>query len=329
MCLVSIIIPTFNRPDLLYEAVKSCVSQTYSNLEIIVVNDGGEDVGKVINSFLDSRIKYIIHEKNKGLSAARNTGIKKAKGQYFIYLDDDDILYPEHISVLLNYIKRNDHKVVYSDAYCAKQVYNGDKYFIKKRYKFYSFDFDKKRLLKENYIPVLCLMHHRDCLNKTGFFDENLVRLEDWDLWINMSQYFDFYHIKKITCEYRVRRSGSSMMTGRKEPFVWSGLNIFFKYKRLYEQDEKLYKFYKKTVSNSIDFLINNIYEEVRDNLDYNEIPSRYDYIEKAIERLLLLKDHYKENFNQLRYLIALLKHKKRQLYLKKWSKIDPIYELI
>lgn len=323
MDLVSIVIPTFNRPFFLYEAIKSCLNQSYKEIEIIVVNDGGEKVDKIIDSFRDNRIKYITHRKNMGLSVARNTGIKSATGEYLVYLDDDDILYPEHISLLLNYLKKGDFKVVYSDAYCTEQIFNGERYIVKKRFKEYSIDYDKKRLLMENYIPVLCLMHHRDCLNKTGYFDENLVRLEDWDLWIRMSQFFDFYHINKVTCEYRRIQDGLSMMTGRKEPFVWSAINMFYKYRKLYEYDRKLYEFYKRTIHNSIDFLIASVYEEIRDNLDKKEIPSRDDYIEKALKCISVLQTNYSENFNQLRFLAALLKDKKRKLHLKKWSNLN------
>lgn len=319
MSLVSVIVPTFNRPFFLHEAIKSCVSQYYENIEIIVVNDGGENIDNVIDSFVDTRIKLINHEKNMGLSAARNTGIKNASGEYFVYLDDDDILFPEHIYALLNYIKKGHYRVVYSNAYCAEQTLFEGGYAVKKRSKQYSSDFDKRRLLMENYIPVLCLMHHRDCLDKTGLFDENLVRLEDWDLWIRMSQFFDFYHIKKVTCEYRRREDETSMMSGRKEPFVWSTINMFYKYRKLYEGDKKLYEFYKRTIHDSIDFLVMSVYEELRDNSDKNVIPSRDDYIERALERISFLQTHYAENFNQLRYLAALLVEKKRQTFLKKW----------
>ena len=89
--LVSVIIPTRNRVEMLCRAVNSVLSQTFDNLECIVVDDESHDnTEKVINSFEDDRLKYFRHEKNKGASAARNTGIRQSKGGLIAFLDDDD-----------------------------------------------------------------------------------------------------------------------------------------------------------------------------------------------------------------------------------------------
>ena len=88
---VSVIIPTHNRPELLKRAVNSVLSQTYTDLEVIVVDDGLEKrADEIINNFNDSRLKYIQHSEEKGGSAARNTGIKSASGEFIAFLDDDD-----------------------------------------------------------------------------------------------------------------------------------------------------------------------------------------------------------------------------------------------
>ena len=90
---VSVIIPTYNRAHLVGRAIKSVLNQTYRDFEIIVVDDGSTDNTKdIIKEFQkkDKRIKYIPYEKNKGGSAARNTGIKAAKGEYIAFLDSDD-----------------------------------------------------------------------------------------------------------------------------------------------------------------------------------------------------------------------------------------------
>src|SRR3972149_933183 len=90
--LVSVIVPTYNRPDTLKRTLESIAAQTYKRIEAIVVNDAGEDVSGVIDTFHDRlSIKYLVHGKNKGLAAVRNTAIKHATGQYIAYLDNDDI----------------------------------------------------------------------------------------------------------------------------------------------------------------------------------------------------------------------------------------------
>ena len=131
--LVSVIVPTYNRPDTLKKALESIALQTYKHIEAIVVNDAGEDVSGVINTFQDRlSIKYLVHNKNKGLAASRNTGINSAIGKYIAYLDDDDIYYPDHIETLANFLENNDYKVAYTDAYRAYQEKEDGVYVTKK-----------------------------------------------------------------------------------------------------------------------------------------------------------------------------------------------------
>jgi len=123
--LVSIIIPTYNRPDLLFNAIESVINQLYTNIEIIVVNDAGEDVSHIIDAFADTRVRYFTHEENQKISAARNTGLMHAKGKYIAYLDDDDIYYPNHIGTLVRFLESNDVDIAYTDAYEKSVGTNG------------------------------------------------------------------------------------------------------------------------------------------------------------------------------------------------------------
>lgn len=113
---VSVIIPTYNRADLLPRAVNSVLAQTYSDLEIIIVDDcSPDDTREVIARFSDLRIRSFRHERNKGLSAARNTGIANARGEYIAFLDDDDEYLPSKLEEqveLLN-TSSNDVGLVY------------------------------------------------------------------------------------------------------------------------------------------------------------------------------------------------------------------------
>lgn len=99
--LVSIIIPTFNRPAMLLRAVESLLQQRYPRVEGIIVNDGGEDVAELLNShFSHANLTLINLNQRHERSHARNVGIRRARGQYLGYLDDDDFLYPDHIETL-------------------------------------------------------------------------------------------------------------------------------------------------------------------------------------------------------------------------------------
>lgn len=209
--LVSVIIPTYNRPDTLRKAIQSIINQTIQNFEIIVVNDAGVDVEHVVKSFHSVKISLISHANNKGLAAARNTGIRAARGKYISYLDDDDIYYPTHLETLVEFLKIADEKVAYTDAHRAHKKSGDGRYVTVFKDVPYSCDFDPVRLLYENYIPVLCVMHERACISEVGLFDETLRAHEDWDLWMRMSRNYTFKHIKKTTCEFSWREDKTSL----------------------------------------------------------------------------------------------------------------------
>lgn len=218
--LVSVIVPTYNRPDMLKVAIQSIQDQVFQNYEIIVVNDAGQDVSSVVQAFNSRKIVYLSHEINKGLAATRNTGIRAAKGKYIAYLDDDDIYYPEHIDTLVTFLESNNFKVAYTDANEALQNKIDGKWAVVKKNCTYSLDFDAEAVLVNNFTPVLCVMHQKECFETTGMFDESLRRHEDWDMWIRMSRSFPFAHIKRITCEFTTRDDGLGMREGALPSFL-------------------------------------------------------------------------------------------------------------
>ncbi len=239
---VSILISTRNRPSFLRGCLESLLAQTFKDFEVIVVNDGGADVEEVVNDFTSLRTKYLTHERSLGLAAGRNTAARHAAGKYVAYLDDDDIYYPNHIETLVNFLEVNPgFKVAYTDAYRAHQELENGQYRVFKRDLVYSYDFDYVRILRENFIPVLCVMHEASCLQQVGSFDESLHSHEDWDLWIRMSRQFKFHHIKSITCEFRWRTDGSSMTSSMQEDFSTTRAIIQTKHRALWiKQAEEL-----------------------------------------------------------------------------------------
>jgi len=211
---VSVIVRTSNRRDFLIECLKSITNQTFRDLEVVLVNDGGLDVTQIIESYKDRlRIVYKRHLSNRGRTAALNTGLRSAAGQYVTYLDDDDIFYPEHIETLINEMEKGDYAVAYTDSLEAEQRQTENAFEIVQRRLVYSQDFDPDLLLKTNYIPILNVMHRRDCLDSVGIFDESLPVLEDWEFWIRLSRKYSFIHIPKVTAEYRVRDDSSNATT--------------------------------------------------------------------------------------------------------------------
>lgn len=248
--LVSVIVPTYNRPDMLRKALMSVLSQTYQNIEIIVVNDAGMDVQEVVDSLNTAgKIVYIQHEENRGLPAARNTGIKRATGKYIAYLDDDDIYYPNHLEKLVNFLENSDYKVAYADCYHAFQEWITDRYVTVGKKIIYSQDFDRQRLLVSNYIPVLNVVHRRDIVEVAGLFDETLGALEDWDMWIRFSQYSDFHHINVPTAEVSFRADGTTMTSRDRTPFLRALKIIHKRYSHLVA-DPRIFEEQKKAEEN-------------------------------------------------------------------------------
>jgi GT2 family glycosyltransferase/MoaA/NifB/PqqE/SkfB family radical SAM enzyme/Tfp pilus assembly protein PilF/glycosyltransferase involved in cell wall biosynthesis len=229
--LVSVIVPTFNRPDMLPDTLRSILDQTYPYIEIVVVNDAGKSVERLVKEVAPNAV-YISHERNKGLAGARNTGIRQATGKYIAYLDDDDIFYPEHIETLVTFLEESDCKVAYTDAYRAFQSHANGRYEVVRRELAHGIDFNYDRILVDNFVPVLCFMHEKGCIEESGYFDENLPRHEDWDLWIRMSRKFRFSHIPKVTCEFSCRVDGSGMSTGTVPMFLVTKTAIYAKYRK-------------------------------------------------------------------------------------------------
>ncbi|MGB9499906.1 MAG: glycosyltransferase [Dissulfuribacterales bacterium] len=239
--MVSIIIPTYNRPHQLETALKSIALQSYKNIEVVVVNDGGEDVSAVIGKFKDQlAIQYINCKQNRDRSAARNTGLKNARGEYIAYLDDDDIFHTDHIETALRVLTNSDYKIVYSDAFRAHQKKIDGNYQTVRKDIPYSIDYRPGIFLKTNITPILCIIHEKTIIDEIGYFDESLPVLEDWDLWIRISQKYEFYHIKKVTCEFTWRDDGSTTTSAKIDQFAKYRQIITERYlKKISPQKEK------------------------------------------------------------------------------------------
>jgi glycosyltransferase involved in cell wall biosynthesis len=304
--------PTYNRPEMLATAIQSVLSQTYSNYEIIVINDFGVNVENVVSSLNKKRnILYIKHNSNKGLASARNTGIKNAVGKYIAYLDDDDVFYPNHIATLVKHLETNNCDAAYTDAYRATQVWQNNKYIVLEKNPSYSCDFDYDRILIENFIPVLCVMHRKECINNVGMFDENLPRAEDWDLWIRMSRVYQFSHITEITCEFSWRDDGTSMMTGEQVSFDWAFLNMFHKYGNFAEGKSKIIGIHGDIIAEAA----GRLEEAAKRSLDSDKENShrifRISQIDKTISTFHFLKEKYPDNILAINRIIDLLTSRK------------------
>ena len=206
--LISIIIRTCQRPDILRIALDSIRSQTYRNIEVIVVEDGNSAAESLIaKEYTDLNVKYISTKKKVGRSRAGNIGLGAASGSYLNFLDDDDELFSEHIEILVNALEGRKEKVAYSVAEeCQIAVTGRYPYSFKEKRKLVRFrqQFSRCLLYYQNFLPIQSILFSRELFEYLGGFDEDLEVMEDWDLWVRYSTFTDFHFVDRVTSRYYV-----------------------------------------------------------------------------------------------------------------------------
>lgn len=205
--LVSVIIRTCNRVTFLKKAIESVKRQTYPNIEIVVVEDGVNCSEELLcREYSDLNIKYFATGSKVGRTKVGNLGLEKAQGQYFNFLDDDDILFENHVASLVKSLQNSEYKVAYSIAEESQIVAKKESGEIKEKRKLvrYAQPFNRILLYHSNYIPIQSIMFERTLYEQLGGFDENLDVLEDWDLWVRYSTLTDFVFYNEITSLYHV-----------------------------------------------------------------------------------------------------------------------------
>ena len=186
---ISVIIPSYNSGKFLNEAIESVVNQTYKNLEIIIVNDGSiDDTEKIAKEWQekDKRVRYLKYQSNRGLPAARNTGIKNSQGDYLAFLDADDIWLPSKLETQLEKIKETKSDLIFSNWYIWSAKSNHKSLAITK--KIFLGSLNQSRLLclfiRRNLGNPSTALLKKEKLFEVGFFDEELFSSEDYDLWL-------------------------------------------------------------------------------------------------------------------------------------------------
>jgi glycosyltransferase involved in cell wall biosynthesis len=192
---VSVIMPTFNRARLLERALRSALNQTYNNLEIIVVDDASsDDTPDVVKTVQDERVRYIRHETNRGGSAARNTGIRNATGEFIAFLDDDDEWESVKTEDQLRILDGQDCDAVLctSDEHGARLSNFEDKNTI---------DLEDLRRGRFTAGGTGVLMAKANVVKET-MFDENLPRYQDWDVFIRIAQKYRIGYLNRPFVRY-------------------------------------------------------------------------------------------------------------------------------
>lgn len=210
--MISVIIPTFNRAPFLKKAIESVLSQAYQDFELIVVDDGsGDDTVNTV-SFYAGRARYIKQE-NKGVSAARNLGIKKSSGEFVAFLDSDDWWDREKLAVQVAEMQQNPgYFISHTQEIWHK---NGRMLNQKKKHrKFHGYIFDK--CLPMCVVSMSTAIVRRGLFDRVGMFDESLLCCEDYDFWLRASVKYPFLLIDKpLTLKDGGRRDQISFIYAR------------------------------------------------------------------------------------------------------------------
>lgn len=197
---VSVIIPFYNREKTLRDAVQSVLAQTYSEFELLLVDDGSTDGSFALaNSFNDPRVRVIKHAQNSGAAAARNTGVREAKNAFVAFLDSDDVW---HTEKLQNHIPFHVNSGAAASCTSFKMV--------RENGAFSERHLDEKANWREAFLygchvaPGSTLMADRDVFERIGFLDETLQRLEDWDWLLRLVRSERFAALDNVLSDVRV-----------------------------------------------------------------------------------------------------------------------------
>jgi LmbE family N-acetylglucosaminyl deacetylase len=201
--LISVVVRTRDRPQLLAEALGSLAANGYRRTEVVLVNDGG--VRPEVAKDFPFPIVRVDLETSRGRAGAAQAGIDAARGTWISFLDDDDLAGPDHLASLAAMTANTGARVVYSDAAVTTYELDAERgtWTCSERRLPYSRDFDPDVLLLDNYIPFNTLLIERELLSAAGPLDNSLPFFEDWDLLIRLAALAPFHHLARVTCEYR------------------------------------------------------------------------------------------------------------------------------
>ncbi len=215
MCLVTSVITTYKRaPDIVIRALRSVVNQTYSNMECIVVDDSPsdyklrDDVMHAVLAYSHMGVQYVRHTHTQGACAARNTGLKLAKGEYVGFLDDDDEWLPNKIERQIEGFTNENIALVY----CDREVVHEDNrtyHTMLTQYKGNVY----KELLFDNFIGSTSFpLIRTKALLSIGGFDILMQASQDYDVWLRLSQFYEINYVPDILVKYHVH-SGERITT--------------------------------------------------------------------------------------------------------------------
>jgi hypothetical protein len=223
---VSVVIPTYNRRALLPQALRSISEQRYSNLEVIVVNDGGAPVDDIVATF--PGVRLISNERNGGVEHAINTGYRAATGAYVTHVSDDDALYPDHIARLVEACERSGCAIAHGNTLIRflRETPTGLELLGFSANVFVR-SLEKTEAWTNSPVAGHALIIRRDVGERLGWYDETLPVLGDQEMQTRHAAVEDFVHVDLVTSEWRFT-GGAANLSSRKAQAVPDAMRQWF-----------------------------------------------------------------------------------------------------
>ncbi|MBN2139772.1 MAG: glycosyltransferase [Desulfovibrionaceae bacterium] len=223
--LVSVVIPTYNRAELLMHTLASVLGQTYPALEVLVVDDGStDDTAERVRGLADPRIRYLRTERSGLPAAARNAGLAQAAGEYVAFVDSDDLWLPRKIEKQVQLLEKSGLKWCYCDHYIFDHDTGLD--LRKRSHAVYLAEGPAAQsLILTNFIGSPTPLVSRAVLERAGGFDPDpgLRFVEDWDLWLRIAPEYPLGCVREPLARYRIHPANST----RAEDVVETALKSF------------------------------------------------------------------------------------------------------
>lgn len=243
--LISIIITTYNRANLIRTAINTCLNQTYKTIEIILVDDASTDnTQEVVKSISDSRISYFRHSQNKGPAGARNTGLKNARGQYLAFLDSDDEWLPEKLEKQIQVFKNSKTELglIFTNGFDEAQK----KDFFSPQ-KMSGIVYDPQ---KDDFYPLRILISPPsswllpiNTVKEAGYFDESMYNWDDGDYLARIAYKYPLYLLNENLVIWHASNTHVNIISQN----LIKGKEIFLKnnFSQLQKDREYLFRFYR------------------------------------------------------------------------------------
>lgn len=204
MAKISVIVPTYNRPEVLPRAIDSILNQTFGDFDVHIIDGGStDDTRDVVEQYADDRVIYHRQDNDKGLSGARNIGLRFARGELIGFLDDDDEWHPTKLEKQLSRFddSRSRLGLVYTGSRRVRNQRTSSEFIPTQN------GWVSKEIYRRNFVPSETPLVRASCFDEVGDFDVSLPAREDWDMWIRIAQEYKFDYVPQILATAHLGRS--------------------------------------------------------------------------------------------------------------------------